>query len=169
MRALVSAMTTFLYLDNPGMDMKKKSDHVTLALAIQVRAAYRRDFPRKQLVAQESKDDIATDSPLHGFSDKFFADETRESTGWHIVPEITATSIQISWKTHLVGNEVSPQMQSCTRTSDAAIPDLNAGTRTLLMDVMDPMTGGKTLKFLNKIQDQRRTGWRSLGTFMVTS
>lgn len=96
MLALVSVMTTFLYLDNPGMDMKKKSDHVTLALVMQVLATDRRASPSKQLAARKSKDGIDTDSPLHGLSDGFFADETLGSTGWHVVPKITATSIQMA-------------------------------------------------------------------------
>jgi len=44
---------------------------------------------------------------------------------------------------------------------------LAAGTYTLLMGVANPMTGGRALKFANATQDQHRSGWLSLGSFVV--
>jgi hypothetical protein len=55
-----------------------------------------------------------------------------------------------------------------TWTFNVANPGLSSGTYTLLMGVMNPMTGGKALKFANTTQDQQRNGWLTLGTFVVT-
>ena len=49
------------------------------------------------------------------------------------------------------------------------VPDhgLNAGSYTLLMGVVNPMPGGHALRFANTTQDQQRSGWLTLGTFLV--
>lgn len=49
------------------------------------------------------------------------------------------------------------------------VPDLglNAGSYTLLMGVANPMPGGRALRFANTTQDQQRSGWLTLGTFLV--
>jgi hypothetical protein len=44
---------------------------------------------------------------------------------------------------------------------------LTSGTYTLLMGVANPMVGGRALKFANTTQDQHRSEWLSMGTFIV--
>jgi len=46
-------------------------------------------------------------------------------------------------------------------------PDLAAGTYTLILHVINPMSNGKALKFANTAQDSNRPGWLTLGTFTV--
>jgi hypothetical protein len=46
-------------------------------------------------------------------------------------------------------------------------PGLATGTYTLLIGVVNPMAGGKVLKFANTTQDQQRNGWLTLGAFVV--
>ncbi|HLY27858.1 MAG TPA: DUF4832 domain-containing protein [Aggregatilineales bacterium] len=46
-------------------------------------------------------------------------------------------------------------------------PHLMAGTYTLLLHVINPLSNGKPLKFANATQDANRPGWLTLGTFNV--
>jgi hypothetical protein len=52
-------------------------------------------------------------------------------------------------------------------TFDVPNHGLTSGTYTLLMGVLNPMAGGRALKFGNTSQDQQRSDWLSLGTFTV--
>lgn len=53
-------------------------------------------------------------------------------------------------------------------TYSNAKPDLGPGTYTLVLQVVNPLTNGKALRFANTTQDANRSGWLTLGTFEVT-
>jgi Domain of unknown function (DUF4832) len=45
---------------------------------------------------------------------------------------------------------------------------LPSGSYTLLMGVPNPMAGGRPVRFANTAQDQQRSGWLTLGSFVVS-
>jgi hypothetical protein len=69
------------------------------------------------------------------------------STDWD--PRTVLPGSPITWTFHVPGH------------------GLASGTYTLLLGVMNPMSGGHALKFANTTQDQQRNGWLSLGAFTV--
>jgi len=77
----------------------------------------------------------------------------------------------VTWDTPWQLSQVLPPVdrdQLYTEMSYAnPSPGLKAGTYTLLLRVINPLSNGKALKFANQKQDQDLAGWLTLGAFTV--